>query len=154
MTVEFLDNSPRSGPVTTPFIQALGKLGIKAEVRIVDFALLQKRMDVFDYDLFVIRAPGREAPGNELLDRFGSQSADTEGSGNLNGVKDPAVDIIIGQVVSARTRPELVARLRALDRILRHGYYAIPQYYSNTNRIAYRSGKFEQPRGDAHVLLG
>jgi microcin C transport system substrate-binding protein len=145
LTVEFLDNSPRSGPVSTPFIQALAKLGIKAEVRIVDFALLQKRMDVFDYDLFVIRAPGREAPGNELFDRFDSKSADTEGSGNLNGVKDPAVDVIIGQVVSAHTRPALIARLRALDRVLRHGYYMIPQYYSNTNRIAYRSGKFGKP---------
>ncbi len=145
LTIEFLDNSPRSGPVNSPFIQALGKLGIKAEVRIVDFALLQKRMDVFDFDLFVVRVPGSEAPGNELLDRFGSKSADTEGSSNLIGVKDPAVDVLLGQVVSSRTRPELVARLRALDRILRHGHYAIPQYYSDTYRIAYRSGKFEQP---------
>ncbi len=145
LKVEFLDNSSRSGPVNTPFIQALGKLGIEAEVRVVDFALLQKRLDVFDYDLFVVRVPGSEAPGNELMDRFGSRSADTEGSGNLIGVKDPAVDILLGQVVSARTRPELVARLKALDRILRHGHYTIPQYYSNTYRIAYRAGKFGQP---------
>ncbi len=145
MRIEFLDNSTRSGPVNTPFIQALGKLGIDAEVRVVDFALLQKRMDVFDFDFFGGRIPGREAPGSELLDRFGSQSAGTEGSGNLTGIKDPAVDTLLGQVVSARTRPELVARLRALDRILRHGHYAIPQYYANTYRIAYRSGKFEQP---------
>ena len=145
LTVEFLDNSSRSGPVNTPFIQALRKLGIAAEVRIVDFALLQKRMDVFDYDLFVVRTPGNEAPGNELLDRFGSKSADTEGSSNLIGIKDPAIDDLLGQVVSAKTRPELIARLLALDRILRHGHHAIPQYYSNTYRIAYRSGKFAQP---------
>ncbi len=146
MTVEFLDNSSRSGPVNTPFIQALRKLGIAAEVRVVDFALLQKRMDVFDFDLFVVRTPGSEAPGNELLDRFGSESAGTEGSSNLIGIKDPAVDILLGEVVSAKTRPQLIARLRALDRILRHGHYSIPQYYSNTYRIAYRSGKFEQPK--------
>ena len=145
LTIELLDNSARSGPVNTPFIQALAKLGIAAEVRVVDFALLQKRLDVFDYDLFVVRVPGNEAPGNELLDRFGSQSADTEGSSNLIGIKDPAVDILLGQVVSAHTRPELVARLRALDRILRHGHFTIPQYYSNTYRIAFRSGKFAQP---------
>ena len=145
LTIELLDNSARSGPVNTPFIQALAKLGIAAEVRVVDFALLQKRLDVFDYDLFVVRVPGNEAPGNELLDRFGSQSADTEGSSNLIGIKDPAVDILLAQVVSAHTRPELVARLRALDRILRHGHFTIPQYYSNTYRIAFRSGKFAQP---------
>jgi microcin C transport system substrate-binding protein len=145
LKVELLDNSPRSGPVYAPFMQALAKLGIAVEVRIVDFALLQKRMDVFDYDLFVVRVPGSEAPGNELVERWGSQSADTEGSGNLIGVKDPAVDALLAQVVSAHTRPELVARLRALDRVLRHGHYSIPQYYSNTYRIAYRSGKFGQP---------
>ncbi len=145
LTVEFLDNSARSGPVNTPFIQALAKLGIQAEVRVVDFALLQKRLDVFDFDLFVVRVPGSEAPGNELVDRFGSQSAETEGSSNLIGIKDPAVDALLTQVISARTRPELVARLRALDRVLRHGYYAIPQYYSNTYRVAYRAAKFGQP---------
>ena len=144
-TLEFLDNSARSGPVTAPYIQALAKLGIAAEVRIVDFAVLQKRMDVFDFDLFGARIPGSESPGNELMDRFSSQSAGTEGSSNLIGLKDPAVDALLGQVVSARTRPELIARLRALDRILRHGHYAIPQYYSNTYRVAYRAGKFEQP---------
>ena len=46
---------------------------------------------------------------------------------------------------SANTRPELIARLRALDRVLRHGHYVVPQWYSNTFRVAYRGGKFEQP---------
>ena len=102
-------------------------------------------MDVFDFDLFTVRIPGDEAPGSGLLDLYGSASAATEGSGNLIGVKDPAVDALLNLAVSSRTRPELVARLRALDRVLRHGYYVIPQYYSNTYRLAYRSGKFEQP---------
>ena len=72
--------------------------------------------------------------------------ADTEGSGNLIGVKDPAVDALLSHVVSSKTRPELVANLRALDRVLRHGYYVVPQYFSNTYRVSYRAGKFEQPK--------
>jgi len=100
---------------------------------------------VFDFDLFTIRVPGNEAPGAELLDRFGSPSADTEGSSNLIGVRDPAVDALVNLAISSNTRPELIARLRALDRVLRHGHYVIPQWYSNTYRVAYRSGKFEQP---------
>jgi microcin C transport system substrate-binding protein len=47
--------------------------------------------------------------------------------------------------MSAATRPQLVARLRALDRVLRHAHYVIPQWYSSTYRVAYRAGKFEQP---------
>jgi microcin C transport system substrate-binding protein len=143
-TVEYLD-SGGGERLITPYFQALGRLGIAGEYRRADFALIQKRLDVFDFDLFTVRVPGREAPGSELFDRFGSESADTEGSGNLIGVKNPAVDTLVKLAVSSTTRPQLIARLRALDRVLRHGYYVVPQYYSSTYRIAYRSGKFEQP---------
>ena len=142
--LEYLD-SGGGDVVFSPYRQALAKLGIEATYRRADFALIQKRLDVFDYDLFVMRIPGDESPGSELLDRFGSKSADTEGSGNLIGVRDPAVDYLAEQAASAATRPELVARLRALDRVLRHHYYVVPQYFSGVFRIAYRAHKFEQP---------
>jgi microcin C transport system substrate-binding protein len=100
---------------------------------------------VFDFDLFTINLPGNESPGAELLDRFGSKAADTEGSSNLIGIKDPAIDKLAEAVASATTRPELIASTRALDRVLRHGHYAVPQWYSQTYRIAYRGGKFERP---------
>jgi microcin C transport system substrate-binding protein len=143
-TLEYLD-SGGGERLVAPYFQALAKLGIAGEYRRADFALIRKRLDVFDFDLFTVRIPGSEAPGSELLDRFGSQSADTEGSSNLIGIKDPAIDALVSQVISSRTRPELVARLRALDRLLRHNYYVVPQWYSSTFRIAYRSGKFEKP---------
>jgi microcin C transport system substrate-binding protein len=55
------------------------------------------------------------------------------------------VDALLEQAVAATTRPELVARLRALDRVLRHGHYVVPQYFANTLRVGYRNGKFERP---------
>ena len=142
--LEYLD-SGGGERIITPYAQALGRLGIQMEYRRADFALIQKRLDVFDFDLFTVRSPGSETPGNELVDRFGSRSAETEGSSNLMGIRDPAIDALLGKAVSATRRPELVASLRALDRVLRHGYYAVPQWYSSTYRIAYRAGKFEQP---------
>jgi microcin C transport system substrate-binding protein len=143
--LEYLDGG--SGErLFVPYAQALEKLGIEARYRRADFALIQKRLQVFDYDLFTMRIPGREAPGAELLDRLGSRSADTQGSSNLLGVKDPAVDALLLKVVSATTRPDLVASLRALDRVLRHGHYVIPQWYAATFRVSYKSGKFEQPK--------
>jgi microcin C transport system substrate-binding protein len=101
---------------------------------------------VFDFDLFTVRLPGQEAPGTELLSRYGSRAADTQGSSNLIGVKDPAVDALLDKVVSSTTRPQLIASLRALDRVLRHGHYVIPQWYAATYRVSYRAGKFEQPK--------
>lgn len=143
-TLEYLDGG--SGDrITTPYFQALSRLGIVGEYRRADFALIQKRLDVFDFDFFTVRIPGIEAPGSELMDRFGSKSADTEGSSNLLGVSDPAVDALVNLAVAATTRPELIARLRALDRVLRHAHYVVPQWFANTFRVAYRTGKFEQP---------
>ena len=60
-------------------------------------------------------------------------------------MQDPAVDALMRHVVAAQTRPQLIASLRALDRVMRHAHYVVPQYYSNTFRVAYRSGKFERP---------
>jgi len=148
-TLEYMDSGGNER-VMTPYIQALAKLGIRLDYRRVDFALYRKRLNVFDFDLFTLRVPGNEAPGADLLDFFGSQSADTEGSSNWIGVRDPAVDAIVNLAMSAATRPQLVARLRALDRVLRHGHYVIPQWYSSTYRVAYRAGKFEQPEVKPH----
>ena len=65
--------------------------------------------------------------------------------GNLIGVRDPNVDYLVNLAVSSTTRAEHVARLRALDRVLRHGYYVIPQYYGGNYRVGYRAHKFGQP---------
>ena len=144
--LEYLDGSAGGERIFVPYAQALEKLGIEGRYRRADFALIQKRLQAFDFDLFTIRVPGREAPGAELLDRYGSRSADTQGSSNLIGVKDPGVDAILGKVVSSASRPELIANLRSLDRLLRHGHYVIPQWYAATFRVSYRAGKFEHPQ--------
>jgi microcin C transport system substrate-binding protein len=143
-TIEYLDGG--SGErVFAPYQQALAKLGIEGRFRRSDFALIQKRLDVFDFDFFVVRIRGTEAPGSELLDRFGSKSADTQGSSNLIGVRDAALDYLLDQAVASKTRPQLIARLRAVDRVLRHAHYVVPQYYAEGFRVAYRGGKFERP---------
>lgn len=145
MQLEFLDSGGSMGRVVTPLAKNLEKLGIKVNIRVVDFAVYQKRIDVFDFEVISTRWIGSEAPGTELVERFGSKSADTEGSGNVVGVKNPVVDALLDRVVAAQTRPELVASVRALDRVLRHGYYNIPHWYSGIHRVAYRAGRFEQP---------
>jgi microcin C transport system substrate-binding protein len=144
LTIEFLDSSGSMGRVVTPYAKNLEKLGIAVNYKVIDFAILQKRLDVFDFEVISNRLVGSEAPGTELLERFGSRAADTEGSSNVIGLKSPAVDALLDKVISAQTRPELVARVRALDRVLRFGHYAVPHWYSSSFRVAYRAGRFEQ----------
>ena len=143
--IEFLDNSGSMGRVVTPYAKNLEKLGFEVQYKVIDFALLQKRMDVFDFDIISNRTVGSEAPGTELLERFGSRAADTEGSGNVMGIKNPAVDALLDKVVGAQTRPQLVAALRALDRVLRHGHYVVPHWYGAVHRVAWRASKFGKP---------
>lgn len=145
-TLEFLESQGDLERIMTPFLQALEKLGIQATFRVVDFALLERRFATYDFDAASLNIPGNEAPGADLRDRLTSAAAGTEESSNFAAIRDPAVDKLVELVTAARTRPDLVARLRALDRVLRHGYYVVPGWYSNRFRIAYRGGKFQQPK--------
>ena len=152
-TLEYLD-SGGGERVVAPYFQALGKLGIEGEYRRADFALIQKRLDVFDFDLFTVRIPGNESPGSELLDRFGSESADTEGSSNLIGVQDPAVDALVepggvGAHAAGAGRAPARARPRAAPRPLRRPAVVLRAPI----RVAYRVGQVRAARGRAAVLL-
>lgn len=144
-TLEFLDNSGAMARVVTPYAKNLEKLGIRVTTKMVDFAVLQKRLDVFDFEVISNRTVGSDTPGTELFERFGSRAARTEGSGNLMGVSDPAIDALLDQVIAARTRPQLIIAVRALDRVLRFGHYSVPHWYGAVHRVAWRNGRFEQP---------
>ena len=144
-TLEFLDNSGAMARVVTPYAKNLEKLGIRVTTKVVDFAVLQRRLDVFDFEVISNRTVGSDTPGTELFERFGSRAARTEGSGNLMGVSDPAIDALLDQVIAARTRPQLIIAVRALDRVLRFGHYSVPHWYGAVHRVAWRNGRFEQP---------
>ncbi|MGO4395414.1 extracellular solute-binding protein [Variovorax sp. M-6] len=144
-TIEFLNDQPSLIRVATPFQTALRKLGIQMTFRTVDFSLAQQRMDNFDFEMTSVRLPGSTAPGGELLEFFGSQAAATDGSRNIWGIADPAVDALLQKVVGATTRPELSAAMRALDRVLSHGYYSVPQYYGGAFLIGYHPRPFVLP---------
>jgi microcin C transport system substrate-binding protein len=126
-------------PVVATYQRNLQKLGIVANFRTVDFALIQKRLDAFDFDVTTLRMPDVQIPGTEQETRFGSKSADQQGSDNINGLKSPAVDSIVHTLLGAQTREQLLDATHALDRVLMHGYYVIPQWYSATHRVAYRN---------------
>lgn len=145
-TVEFLNDQPSLARIVGPFQKALEKLGITMTYRVVDFSLAKQKMDAFDFEITTLRLPGSTAPGGELLELFGSRAAATPGSSNVWGIADPAVDALLQKVVTAKTRPELSAAMRALDRVLTHGYYSVPQYYGDAFLIGYRPGRFVLPQ--------
>ncbi|MBS1208243.1 MAG: dppE [Proteobacteria bacterium] len=145
---EFLDaqtQAAASAKIIAPMLKNLEKLGIQASLRVMDAAVFQKRTDSFDYDVISFRSLSVEAPGQEMLNLFSSEAARTEGSRNFAGISDPAVDALLQKAIAAQTRPQLVAALRALDRVLRFGHYVIPQWYLNSFRVAWQANKFAHP---------
>jgi len=136
---EILSYSKGLERIAVPWARNLGKLGIAARLRITDPALYQKRMDEFDFDVAIHLYAASQTPGNELLERFSSTAADEKGSDNFAGIRDRAVDAIVQRLLASRTRAELVTAARALDRVLRAGWYLVPHFYAPTHRVAWRA---------------
>jgi len=135
---EVLSYSKALERIAVPWVRNLEKLGMEVNLRVTDPVLFQKRMDEFDFDVTVTSMSSSQTPGNELVERFSSRAANQKGSDNLAGVRDPAVDALIGRVLRSGTREELVTASRALDRVLRNGWYLVPHFHVARHRVAYR----------------
>jgi microcin C transport system substrate-binding protein len=122
----------------------LARLGIDLTVRMVDDVQYQNRLQSFDFDIIVATWPQSLSPGNEQRDLWSSQAADTPGSRNYVGIKNPAVDALIERVIFAKSRGELVAATRALDRVLLWNHYVVPQF-AHDKVWAARWDRFGQP---------
>lgn len=136
-TIEFLNNSPSFEPHHTAIISSLRRLGIEANMRLVDPAQFQRRVQTFDFDITVQRFSTSSTPGESLRTFFSSDAAKMQGSRNLSGIADPAVDQLIEKIVEAKDRDSLTFACRALDRVLRAGHYWIPQWNKASHWIAY-----------------
>ncbi len=136
-TIEFLLEEPTFQPHTMPFIKNLGKLGIDANVRVVDPVQYRRRVDEFDFDIVIQRANFSTTPGEALRPYFGSQAAATKGSFNLAGIREPAIDALIETAIAAGSRAELNVACRALDRLIRAGRYWIPMWSKAAHWLAY-----------------
>jgi len=146
MVLEYMDSTEGGGArVVAQWTRSLEKLGVRLVFRPVDFALYQQRLQKFDFDIISMAYSGTLNPGQEYADLFGSQAADTEDSGNLAGVKNPAIDSLISHMVGAATKPDFLAACRALERVVSHSHYLLPQWYSPAHRLAYNAWRLQKP---------
>ena len=134
---EILGNNDTDEIISTPYINMLRKVGIEATLRIVDPSQYVNRVNNFDFDMLTSVMAQSESPGNEQRDFWSTRAADTPGSRNLAGIKDPVVDALIDKVIFAKDREELVAATHALDRVLLWNFYVVPQYHRPVVWLAY-----------------
>jgi microcin C transport system substrate-binding protein len=141
LVIELLDSSEAGSRTHSAMVRNLAKIGIEMRMRVVDFALYQTRLQKFDYDMIVIAFQGTHTPGQEYVEIFGSKAADTPDSGNYAGVKSPAVDDLVAKMVAAQTKAELIPACKALERVIAHSHYFIPQWSSTQHNVAYAAQK-------------
>ncbi|MFO2463633.1 extracellular solute-binding protein [Pseudomonas sp. 15FMM2] len=137
VTIEFLLAQTEFERILLPFKRNLADLGINLEIRRVDVSQYINRLRSRDFDMLVGSFPQSSSPGNEQREFWKSSSADNPGSRNYIGLKDPAIDQLVEELIDADSRKSLVAHAKALDRVLQFGYYVIPNWHIKTYRVAY-----------------
>ncbi|MBR2687012.1 MAG: ABC transporter substrate-binding protein [Aquamicrobium sp.] len=138
-TFEILTSSQDEERLASLYQRTLAKIGITVSIRSLDGDQIQSRKQRYDFDV-LIGASGFNnslSPGIEQRGRWGSEAAKVDGSFNLAGVAEPAVDAAINAMLNARTKEDFVAAVRVLDRLLISGNYMVPMQYNPDQWVAY-----------------
>ena len=137
LEIEILNDSPSFERIMNPYIENLKRLGVDATLKNVDNAQQTEREKKFDFDIVVRRYVMSMTPGIELRSIFASSTANTEGSSNIAGLANPAIDALINHIEQAKTRESLNTAVSALDRALRALHIWVPQWHNSFHNIAY-----------------
>lgn len=138
---EILTASQTEERLASLYQRTLQKIGIEVVIRALEADQIQARKQRFDFEALIGTTgfQGTLSPGIELIFRWGSEAAAVEGSFNLAGVADPAVDAMIDAMLTARSKEDYVAAVRALDRLLISGAYIVPMQHNTQQFLAYWS---------------
>jgi len=144
LSFEILVTTRDQERIALAYTRDLKRAGVQAAVRAVDGVQFDQRRLGFEFDMIQNRWDQSLSPGNEQAFYWGSAAADNPGTRNYMGARDPAIDAMIAAMLEARERPDFVAAVRALDRALIAGFYAIPVYNVQEQWIA-RWNRIEKP---------
>jgi microcin C transport system substrate-binding protein len=134
---EILSNNDSLETAVNYYANTLRKIGITVRMRLVDTSQYTNRVNDYDYDVILASLAQSESPGNEQREFWSSKAADTPGSRNYSGIKNPVVDKLVERVIFATDRDDLLAATNALDRVLLWNYYVVPQLTRDVDFYAY-----------------
>ncbi|MBB5753185.1 ABC transporter substrate-binding protein [Prosthecomicrobium pneumaticum] len=137
LTVEFLIDAEVFVRVLSPYAENLRAIGVDASIRQIDPAQYQARQNDYDFDIVLSAVSLSATPLDGLETLFGSRAADSPGTYNFSGIKEPVVDALIGKVATVGSRDELIAITRSIDRILRARHYWVPAWFQPNHRVAH-----------------
>ena len=145
MVIKLVLSSPLFQRIIEPYKNNLEKIGLSLDVKVVQIAKYEEILRNFNFDMVVANYPQSRSPGNEQRSMWSSEAENTAGSRNYMGIKNPAIDELIDRIVEAKSRKELINSIQAMDRILTHQFYIVPNWYIPYDRIVYWN-KFSRPK--------
>jgi len=143
-TFEILLNVPENEKVALAFVRNLKPLGIIATVRTIDAAQYENLRVNMNFDMIMHFWGHTMSPGNEQAFYWSSKAADEPGTRNYPGIKSPVIDALCNAITNAKEREDLVAAVKALDRVILWGHYVIPLSHRSKDYVAYWN-KIEHP---------
>ena len=147
-SLTFIVRSPDEQRAVTQYTDQLHRLGFKTRIRLVEASQYISIMKTFDFDFSMHGVGIGQPPTLELVAHFHSNNALVPHTSNRPGIQNDAVDTIVTRVLNARSRKELTAAQKALDRILLWNFYSIPLIAIEGPRVLYWD-KFGRPPIDA-----
>ncbi|MEZ5476849.1 MAG: ABC transporter substrate-binding protein [Thiolinea sp.] len=151
---ELLLVSKSSEKIALAYEKSLRRAGIKVNIRTVDSSQYMDRVTNYDYDM--ISSSYRAYPYPSALLRQQWHSDNLKSSWNRNAINDPTMDGLMDEVLKYQEEKEadkLLALGRAIDRVLLHSYYVVPQWHISKFRIAHWD-KFGKPEKSPRYALG
>ena len=145
MVFQLLLVSPDFMRIAEPYKNNLKKIGVEMDIRVAQIAEYEEVLRNFKFDMIVTGYGQSRSPGNEQRYMWSSEAAETPGSRNYMGIKNPAIDELIDTIVKAESRTKLIASLQAMDRILTHQFYIVPHWYIAYDRVVHWQ-KFSRPK--------
>ncbi len=139
LTFEIMTKNKDEEKLALAYIRILKLIGIHVDVRTVDPSQFEDRRIKREFDMVFNTWSASLSPGAEQYGRWSSEAAETEGSFNIVGAREPAIDALIDAMVGARSEEDFVAAVRAFDRVLISGAYAVPLFHISDNWVGHWS---------------
>ncbi|WP_112322605.1 extracellular solute-binding protein [Oceanibium sediminis] len=121
------------------YIDALKRLGVQADIAVLDNAQYRERRNVYDYDVIINQWGLSLSPGNEQTLYWGSNGVTEPGTRNYMGMDVPAAEAMIETMLTADDRETFVAAVKALDRVLMAGRYVVPFWHQDVSYLAHKA---------------
>ena len=136
-TMRFLSQNATDARILLPYFRDLQRLGIAAELRVVESSQFVNLLRRFDFDAILKNQDILMPPVIELKSTYHSEAAHLPLSRNVAGISDPVLDFLVTEANLVTTLDGMVAACRAIDRVLLWGYYQIPLYAVDRRRTVH-----------------